>query len=188
VPGEGGGLLSEAHVFKAGLGARERLVTYAVGYGVGIGLPILLAVTFAVAFDEPGLLLFPIPFALAFGAPYFFRPTGFAVSRDAIEVLRPIGPRRFPLRDVREGRHPASSPPGPSFGLARVEGIHGNFGTYWSRGWGRYRVYVTNADHAVELRLDDGSRLLVSPDDPPAFVAAVQRATAEAGIPFEVTS
>jgi hypothetical protein len=67
-----------------------------------------------------------------------------------------------------------------------VEGIHGAFGTFWSRGWGPYRVYVTNADHAAELRLADGSRLIVSPDDPAAFLVAVQQATDEAGIPFEV--
>ena len=56
-------------VFSASLGARERLLTFAVGYGVGIGVPLILGVSFAAGFSQPLLLLLPIPFVLAFGAP-----------------------------------------------------------------------------------------------------------------------
>jgi hypothetical protein len=173
-------------VFSASLGPRERLLTYAVGYGVGIGLPLILGISFAVGFSQPLILLFPVPFVLAFGAPYFFRPTGYAVTSSEIAVIRAIGRKRIPLEAVREMLSPASSPPGFSIGLARVEGFHGTFGSYWNKTWGRYQVFVTNHLNRVEVRLEGGSRVILSPDDPMAFINAVRKAALELGITIEV--
>jgi len=173
-------------VFPARLGTRERLITYAVGYGVGIGVPLVLGVGFAVGFREPRLLLFPLPFAIAFGLPYFLRPTGFGVTRDEISILRRVGAKRIALREIRQVVSPAADPEGPVIGIARVEGIHGSFGVYWNRGWGRYRAYVTDARKKVELRLSNASRVIISPDDPVAFLRAVRRAAEESGAPVAV--
>jgi len=180
-----GSLIYES-VFSASLGARERLLTYAVAYGVGIGVPLILGISFAVGFSRPLLLLFPVPFVLAFGAPYFFRPTGYAVTSSEIVVIRAIRRKRIPLDEVREVLSPATSPPGFSIGLARVEGIHGTFGSYWNKTWGRYQVFVTNHLNKIEVRLEDGSRVIISPDDPMAFLAAVRTVASERGITIEV--
>ncbi len=174
------------NVFSASLGPRERLLTYAVGYGVGIGVPLILGVSFAVGFSQPFLLLFPVPFMLAFGAPYFFRPTGYVVTPSEIAVIRAIGRKRIPLKALRDVVSPATRPPGFSIGLARVDGLHGTFGTYWNKTWGHYQVFVTNHLNNVELRLEDGSRAILSPDDPSAFVAAVRKAASECGVNIEV--
>ena len=173
-------------VFSASLGLRERLVTYGVGYGVGIGLPLILGISFAVGFSKPLLLLFPVPFVLTFGAPYFFRPTGYAVTSSEIAVIRAIGHKRIPLEAVRELVSPATSPPGISIGLARVEGIHGTFGSSWNKTWGRYQVFVTNHVNTVEVKLEDSSRVILSPDDPMAFIDAVREAALERSITIEV--
>ena len=119
--------------FSASLGARERLITLAVCYGVGIGVPLILGVIFAVGFSQPLILLFPLPFVLAFGAPYFFRPMGYAVTPNEIAIIRLIGRKSIPLNAVREVIRPATSPAGFSIGLVRVEGIHGTFGSYWNK-------------------------------------------------------
>lgn len=174
-------LWQSMQVFPATLGSRERLVTYAVGYGVGIGVPAALGVSFALAFGEPLLLLAPLPFIVGFGLPYFFRPTGFGVTADEIFVLRPVRPKRIPLHEIRQVVTPATDPQGPSFGLARVEGMHGSFGTHWNKNWGRYQVYITNQDNMVELRLADDSRVIFSPDVPEAFLRAVRLAAEESG-------
>ena len=180
-----GSLIYES-VFSASLGPRERLLTYAVGYGVGIGVPFILGISFAVGFLQPLLLLFPVPFVLAFGAPYFFRPTGYAVSSSEIAVIRAIGRKRIPLEAICEILSPATSPPGISIGLARVEGIHGTFGSYWNKTWGHYQVFVTNHLNTVEVRLEVGSRVILSPDDPMAFIDAVRKTALELGITIEV--
>lgn len=172
-------------VFPATLGVRERLLTFAVGFGVGIGVPLVLGLAFAVAFSQPFMLLFPVPFMLAFGAPYFFRPKGYRVVPCEISVLRAVGPKRIPIASVHIVVSPASRPAGSSVGLARVEGIYGTFGSYWNKGWGHYRVYVTNHENMVELVLDDGSRLIVSPDAPRDFVARVCEIGHECGKEIE---
>jgi hypothetical protein len=173
-------------VYPATLGNRERLVTYGVGYGVGIGVPLVLAVGFATAFDEPSVLLFTMPFIAALGTAWFFRPVGFGVTTESLSVLRPAGPKRIPLSRVTDVVSPATRPDGFSIGLARVEGFHGTFGLYWSRDWGRYRVHVTNADHAVEIRLEGGSRVIISPDDPQGFLRAVRHAIEVTGAQINV--
>lgn len=166
--------MSNAIVFPATLDRRGRIVTWLVGYGVGMGVPTLLAVSLAIGFSEPRLLLFPVPFMIAFGLPRFFRPVGFAVDDHEMRILRPVGPVRVALAEIVEVQWPASDPPGTTIGLVRVAGIHGTFGSFWNRSWGRYRVYVTDPANRVELRLRGGSRLIVSPDDPEGFATAIR--------------
>ena len=161
-------------IFPASLARKEKLITYLVGFGVGMGIPMVLGLSFAIGFQEPWLLLFPLPFVLAFGAPYFFRPLGFAVTNNAILILRPLGSRRIQLDKLQEIRVPATQPPGATIGLMRVQGLYGTFGSFWNKHWGKFYVYVTNQANAVELRLTNGSRIIISPDDPQAFVQAVQ--------------
>jgi hypothetical protein len=175
-------------VFSANLGTRERLLTYGVGYGVGFGVPVILGTAFAIGFSEPLLLLFPLPFILAFGAPYFFRPTGYELMPNEIAVLRPVGKKHIPLDALLSIKHPASRPPGLTIGLARVEGVHGTFGTFWNKSWGRYRAYVTNHLNTVELNLRNDLRIVISPDDPSAFIEAVREATALKGSAISIDS
>jgi len=174
--------------FPAHLGARERLLTWGVGYGVGMGVPLVLGVSFAIGFGEPWALLFPLPFMLAFGTPYFFRPTGYGVGEEGVLIRRAAGGLRIPLAEVHAALHPATRPEGPMIGIARVEGLHGTFGTFRSRDWGRFRMYVTDHRNLVELRLADGSRLILSPDDPAGFLAALERTGREAGMDINTES
>ncbi|MGV6827448.1 MAG: PH domain-containing protein, partial [bacterium] len=53
-------------------------------------------------------------------------------------------------------------------------GLFGFSGKYWNRELGSYKVYATNPENAVVLRL--GKKVLVvTPDNPNDFVAALQR-------------
>ena len=54
------------------------------------------------------------------------------------------------------------------------DGVGAISGRFWSRRLGRFRAYVTDADNAVVLRWPHLT-LVVSPDRPATFVAAVRR-------------
>jgi hypothetical protein len=177
---------NEQKIFPATLHPKEKLITYLVGFGVGIGVPTVLGISFALGFQEPWLLLFPLPFALAFGAPYFFRPLGFAVTNDAIFIMRPLGSRRIQLETLQEIRVPAAYPSGTTIGLMRVQGLYGTFGSFWNRHWGKFEVYVTNQDNMIELGLINGSRIIISPDDSQAFVQAVKNVAAAHSLNIQV--
>ena len=177
---------NEQKIFPATLARKEKLITYLVGFGVGMGVPTVLGISFALGFQEPWLLLFPLPFVLAFGAPYFFRPLGFAVANEGITILRPLGSRRIQLETLQEIRVPATHPPGMIIGLMRVQGLYGTFGSFWNNHWGKFDVYVTNQVNSVELGLTNGSKIIISPDDPPAFVQAVQNVAAAYGLNIQL--
>ena len=93
---------NDQKIFPTTLAQKEKLITYLVGFGVGVGVPTMLGVSFAFGFQEPWLLLFPLPFALAFGAPYFFRPLGYAVDNEGVTILRPLGSRRIQIETLQE--------------------------------------------------------------------------------------
>lgn len=150
-----------------------------MGFGVGLGVPAILGVSFAIGFGKPLLLVLPIPFALLLLIAWRYRVTGYRVCPDAIAILRPSGESPIPMAEVAETRFPAARPEGATFGLLRVEGIFGSQGLYWNRNWGRFRVYVTDDRHLVEIVLLSGRRVLVSPDDPAGFAAAVAQARGE---------
>ena len=177
---------NEQKVFPATLARKEKLITYLVGFGVGIGVPTVLGVSFALGLQEPWLLLFPLPFVLAFGVPYFFRPLGYAVANDAITILRPLGSRRVQIKMLQQIHLPATHPPGVTIGLMGVQGLYGTFGSFWNKHWGKFNVYVTNQVNTVELGLTNGSRIIISPDDPQAFIQAVEHAAATYGLNIQV--
>ncbi len=161
--------------FAARLGTQERVLFVALGCGVFLGLPLTLAVVFSVAFDTWQPLGLIVPFVVGFAVILAFRPTGYAVDSRWLRVLRPVGPKRFPLEGVREIRAGDERPAGATIGLARASGFYGVFGSFWNREWGKYYVYVTDAGKAVQLVLGDGTRLFVSPDDPRRFLDTLAR-------------
>lgn len=81
--------------------------------------------------------------------------------------------------------NPATDPPGSSIGVARVDGMYGTFGTFRNKIWGRYQVFVTNHLNKVEVRLRNGSRVILSPDDPRTFVAEISKIAVDHGITID---
>jgi Bacterial PH domain len=166
-------MIDHGEYYKATLSPRGRLLTYGVGIGVGIGVPLALALGFSVGFRNPMFLLLPLPFVGALFVVWRYRVTGYRIAGRALAVVSPMGDHLVDLSDLDTVRFPASSPPGNIFGIWRVEGFWGTRGTYWNRGWGRFRVYVTDDKNRVELLLKSGQRIIISPDDPQKFARRV---------------
>lgn len=166
-------------VYEMPLGPRERLVCYAVGLGVGIGLPILLAATFALAFDNLTLLLLPIPFTLLVLLLALLRPVAISVDDAGLAIHRPVGSLCKSFVGIKHINHPPAIPPGTTIGLVASHGFFGVFGLFWNREWDPYRVFVTDSRNRVELVWQDGTRIVVSPDDPSLFVASISRLVCE---------
>ena len=79
------------------------------------------------------------------------------------------------MSEVAKARFPAGRPEGAIIWLLRIDGFISSQDLHWNRNWRRFRVYVTDVDNTVEIVLRSGRRVLVSPDDPRGFVAAVIR-------------
>ena len=157
-----GAILSDPHEqisFEASLGRRERWFFFALGCGLFLGLPIILGVVFSLAFRTLEPLALPVPFVAAFLLVLLFRPTGYALDREFIRVIRPVGAKRFEVREVHKFRSGAEEPPGLTIGLARAGGFYGVFGSFWNREWGKFYIYVTDATKSVQIIFRGGERL-----------------------------
>lgn len=125
-----------------------------------------------------GLLVFATTAAAVWG----FAPCRASVADGLVRIERNwAGPRELPLASVRsaERLHPAHC-----WRWRKISGTAGLFGvaygTFHSRALGRFRLYAWRPDGCVLLETGDG-RVVLTPDDPDGFVAAVRSRLAGPG-------
>jgi hypothetical protein len=106
------------------------------------------------------------------GVTYLLSVRGYELADNALLILRPIGPKRVSLVGLQD----VTAEPDILKGSIRTCGNGGLFcfsGWYWNRRLKTYRMWVTDPKRAVLLRFAD-KRIVISPDEPAAFVAAVR--------------
>jgi hypothetical protein len=104
------------------------------------------------------------------------RPTRFAVSADALEVIWPLRRQRIPRREIASVRLIDNAGLRREVGFAlRVGagGLWGGFGWLWSRRRGIVQMYVSRLDGFVWIETHGGRPWLVSPAEPERFVRAL---------------
>lgn len=106
-----------------------------------------------------------------------FAIRGYSVSDGKLLILRMGWATRYDLAGLSR----VEISPGATLGSVRTMGIGGLFGFvghYHNAILGSYKAYATNELNTVVLGFDDET-IVVTPDDPVAFVEAVQAARAE---------
>lgn len=116
-----------------------------------------------------GLAAIPVVFALIF---LLRAVRGFVVTRDAVFVRRLMWSSCEPLAGLAEARVDESAMDGVK-PLRTFAGGFGTGGWFWSARFGRFRGYLTNVRRVVVLKFDRGT-VLLSPDDPDAFVRHIE--------------
>jgi len=105
---------------------------------------------------------------------YLFSPTGYRVTSEHIQVLRPIGPLTISRSEVRAASLLHLSP----FlvgSLLACSGLYAYMGWYWHpKAGGIFRAYATTFSPAVLL--EGKQRYLLSPADYDYFIREVNRA------------
>ncbi len=109
--------------------------------------------------------------ALAIVSLYGWSPKAYRLSPTGVLTVRR---RLFGGRMFRVESAQATS---ALFGLGGLRltgsgGVFGWYGLFWRKGTGRYRAYVTDRSKLVACEGPDGL-VVVSPEDPRAFLAAV---------------
>jgi hypothetical protein len=110
-------------------------------------------------------------------ATSFYCPLRYKVRPTEVVVVR-FGPNvRIPLSKVQTiGVVPEKEVFGGSRRIAASGGLFGYFGHFSSRAFPSFRAYVSRQESLVLLQVQDGEPIVVSPDNPGAFVDAVRRA------------
>lgn len=142
----------------APLDLRAKLLTAFV-----IGLMLL------VGREDPTVLLILVSLVLLALAVVGIR--GYRLTDEELQVRHFGWSQSWRLRDLRD----VNVRPGVLANSMRTMGIGGFFGyigRFRNRILGEYQAYVTDGSRAVVLRFQD-STLVISPDDPAAFVSKV---------------
>jgi PH (Pleckstrin Homology) domain-containing protein len=147
-----------------------------------LALPVYLGLVGYAARGLAGLLLLPIAgllVALDVFVWFFARPLRFEIWPDALWLIWPARQRRIPLADVTD----AHVLTGPALrqrlgwgGRIGVGGLWGGFGWAWTSRRGLVDLYVSRQDDLVLVDRRVGRSLLISPDEPEAFVRALRGA------------
>jgi Bacterial PH domain len=101
---------------------------------------------------------------------YLVSTREYAVGEGKLVVRKVMGSATFELRGASVGRDALAFQ-----GMTRVFGNGGFFafdGLFYSRRLGFVRSYARNREHGVVVYLAAGRKLVLSPDEPDAFVTA----------------
>lgn len=125
----------------------------------------------------PGAPVWPMVLLLALlavvlGVAWAMAPRGILLKGGELQVVRRAWPSlRLPISSVK------AVEVGPSMlGAWRVAGTGGFFGSYglfYAPGVGRFRLYATRGTHPVTIHRKGLLPVVVTPEDPEAFVEAV---------------
>ena len=116
-------------------------------------------------------MAFLLPISLLVGSALFI-VRGYTITADALLIHRPLWDTRVSLALLQS----VESNPGLMMKSLRSCGNGGLYsftGWYWNKQLGHYHAYVTDLKRTVVLRFAT-RRVVISPDDPAAFVEAMQ--------------
>lgn len=144
-----------------------------------LGLALLVGVAFA--FSTGQAFAGALTLALAFGVFVIYRmsreldPTELVIENGTLVILMRHALRRLPLAEAAI-RRLTDDEIEHLTGLASSGGFVAGAGGFDSHLLGEFDLYATRLENAVLLETTDG-RVVVTPDQPGAFAAAVSRAS-----------
>jgi len=151
-----------------------RSVKLATGL-VGLILLVVLFAPLAAEWASPGKArlawLMPVVVLVIFGITSLFAVRGYRLTHRELWIRRLAWWTRLPLKDL------TSAEPDPqAFQKTLRKAGNGGYlaitGWFWNRRLGHFRAFVTDPQRSVVLRFKDRV-VVISPDDPEAFVRAL---------------
>ncbi len=164
---------------------RTLRVTTAVAAAVAIGIPAAVVATLGHELaDGPewvgliacalGPLSLPLVWALA--------PRGFAIEGGTLRVLRPLAPVEIPLERIQRIGAVDDEAVRSSVRTFGVSGVFGNYGRFWSRTLGAFRLYARRSRGTFVLVEVEGlGRLVLAPADSEVFLEMLRFEAPRAG-------
>lgn len=130
---------------------------------------LLAAALIAAAFRSSALVPAASIFLLIIGVAYLLSPAGYSLTNGMLVVERRWGSRAF--GPVVRCSIPGEKPRSFTLRLWGNGGFIAGTGIYWNRRWGIFRAYVTRAKYDEYVLVETADKkILISPEDPPAFV------------------
>lgn len=110
---------------------------------------------------------------LLYGLAFAFRPVGYVVTSEAVQVSRPLLNVHIRRADIRRVMALPAQDISASIRLFGVGGLFGYYGRYTNRRLGRTTWYATRRDTPVLVETTDDKKYILTPNDPSGFVRAL---------------
>lgn len=158
--------------YKASLGNSAKIITAIVG-------------TIFIASMLPGILISRngndvIPYGIALlciSVLVFtkgYSTSGYEINDGMLKIKRPFGAKIFDMQQFKMAEKIATKEIRYSFRTFGNGGLFGYYGKFWNKKFGSMTWCATNLKNAVLIRLNDGRKIIVTPDDPELFLAAIR--------------
>ena len=146
---------------------------------ISLPLPLVfLVLGFAGAGPDPRIQFAMFGFVLAVYASiwFLFRPTCFELTHDELHIVWPLRTRVIPRRGVTGARVVSGADFRREAGVGMrigAGGLWGGFGLLKTSKGPTYSMWVSRTDPLVIVTLDGARPLLLTPEDPERFIAAL---------------
>lgn len=108
---------------------------------------------------------------------FWSRPTWFEVGDGQLQIVWPLHARTIPLASVERAELVTARELRQRYGFGLRIGAGGLFGGFGRLAFGNvsFAMYVSRSDRFVLVWLREAPPLMITPDEPEAFVAALER-------------
>ncbi|PWK28575.1 PH (Pleckstrin Homology) domain-containing protein [Arcicella aurantiaca] len=124
--------------------------------------------------DQQILLISIIPIIIICLIAYAYRPNNYSVSDDKLLIHRLIGDVEIKRRDIQSVEMIDESKVRNSIRTFGSGGFFGSYGKFWNSTLGKMTWYVTRKDNFVLVITTEEEKILLTPDEPEAFVAFIK--------------
>ena len=144
--------------------------------GVTIGISILFAVVVAgqiylyCSDAELSAFLTAIPLLAVYLATYCFRPIDYDITNDKLVIHRTIKDVIINRQDIKNVQSINKSQMKWTIRTFGVGGLFGYYGPFVNSHFGNMTWYATRRDNTVLIETVDDKKLIVTPDEPEAFI------------------
>ncbi len=104
----------------------------------------------------------------------YYRPNRFEVTEVGLSIVFPFRRKEFPFGGIASVRMISKDEVGAGIRLFGAGGLWGVFGLCWSRRLGRFDAFLCRSDAMVLVAFHLRRSLLITPERPEEFVAALE--------------
>lgn len=142
--------------YKASLDLPAKIIT---------GLFHILCLFFAIkGMLLPAIILFATDLVC-----YFLHPTAYGLNKDELIIKRPLKPAVIKRNDMEEIMFLTDEQLRWTIRSFGVGGLFGYFGYFYNRQLGSMLWYTSQRKNRILIRLKNGGKIVISPDDPSLF-------------------
>jgi len=102
---------------------------------------------------------------------FAFRPIQYVISEDELIIERPLINARIRREDIKSAEKIEKNKIKWSLRIFGVGGVFGYYGSFASFSLGRMTWYATRKDNPVLIKTANGRKIIVTPNEPDAFVS-----------------